>query len=100
MSTVLKNAARNLSGSTDLGDQNLVNDLFGDFKNINLLSRILFMECGSKTKIDSKNKARQNCFYGCASVQSINEVSTATGPTNLVASSLSLQASFSGRIIS
>ena len=30
-----------------------------------------------------KNKARQNCFYGCASVQSINEVSTATGPTNL-----------------
>ena len=30
-----------------------------------------------------KNKAQQNCFYGCASVQSINEVSTATGPTNL-----------------
>jgi hypothetical protein len=64
MSTVLKNAARNLSGSTDLGDQNLVNDLFGDFKNINLLSRILFMGCGSKTKIDSKTKRDKIVFMG------------------------------------
>ena len=64
MSTVLKNAARNLSGSTGLGDRNLVNDLFGDFKTINLLSRILFMGCGSKTKIDSKTKRDKIVFMG------------------------------------